>query len=57
MLGSNIWNLLSECKQMINTEKKFVLEYLEPFNCVQPIVMLLSKEISSDWFKNKIHPN
>ena len=31
-----------------------MLEYLEPFNCVQAIVILLCKKISSDSFKNMI---
>ena len=28
-----------------------MLEYLEPFNCVQTIVILVSKQISSDYLK------
>ena len=32
----------------------FVFEYLEPFNYVQTIVILVCKQISSDSFKNKI---
>ena len=32
----------------------FVLEYLEPFNYVQSIVIIVCKQISSDSFKNKI---
>ena len=31
-----------------------MLEYLEPFNCVQTIVILVYKQISLDSFKNKI---
>ena len=31
-----------------------MLEYLETFNCVQTIVILVSKQISSISFKNKI---
>ena len=33
---------------MINTK------YLESFNCVQTIVILMDKQINSDSFKNKI---
>ena len=32
-----------------------MLEYLETFNCVQTIVILVSKKISFDSFKNKIN--
>ena len=32
----------------------FLIEYLEPFNCVQTIVILVCKQISSVSFKNKI---
>ena len=32
----------------------FVLEYLEPFNCVQTLVIHVCKQISSHTFKNKI---
>ena len=39
---------------MINIKVNFMLEYLEPFNCVQTIVILVYKQISSDLFKNKI---
>ena len=31
-----------------------MFEYLEPFNCVQTIVILVCKQISSESFKNKI---
>ena len=31
-----------------------MLEYLELFNCVQTIVILVCKQISSDSFQNKI---
>ena len=31
-----------------------MLEYLEPFNCVQTIEILMCKQISSDSFKDKI---
>ena len=34
-----------------------MLEYLEPFNCVQTIVILVYKQISSDTFQNKITNN
>ena len=40
---------------MINKEyKQFELEYLKPFNWVQIKVILVSKHISSDSFKDKI---
>ena len=31
-----------------------MLEYLEPFNCAQTVVILACKQISSESFKNKI---
>ena len=31
-----------------------MLEYLELINCVQTIIILMCKQISSDWFKNKM---
>ena len=31
-----------------------MLEYLEPFNCVQTTVIFACKQICSDSFKNKI---
>ena len=31
-----------------------MLEYLEPFNCVQTIVIFVCKQIRSDSFENKI---
>ena len=31
-----------------------MLEYLEPFNCVQTMVILVCKQISSDSFETKI---
>ena len=31
-----------------------MLEYLEEFKCVQTILILVCKQISSDLFKNKI---
>ena len=34
-----------------------MLEYLEPFNCVQTIVILVCKQINSDLFENKITNN
>ena len=40
---------------MINTKiELFMLEYTEPFNYLQTIVILVSKQIGSDSFKNKI---
>ena len=32
-----------------------MIEYLEPFNCVQTIVILLRKQIHSDTSKDKIN--
>ena len=51
MLDSNIWNYLSECKQVINT---IHVRIFGPFNCVQTMVILGCKQISSDSFENKI---
>ena len=39
---------------MIILLELFVLEYLEPFNYVQTIVIFVRKEINSELFKNMI---
>ena len=33
--------------------KVFMLEYLEPFDCKQTVIILVCKQISSDSFKSK----
>ena len=52
MFDSNIWNQLSEFKQMINT--KFILEKFVTFQLCANDRKILCKQITSDSFKNKI---
>ena len=52
MFDSYNRNNLSEYEQVIRIEI-CVLEYLATFNCVQTIVILVCKQISSNLFRNK----